>query len=413
MYRDRPYSRPSSHTGQPAIFFSTGSTSADLLLKPVLRELQERGSIGLATGVGGTSLRELDVELLHDTTSSAAVGVVASLTSLAQHAGQALSTFRQIDRYFRRVRPALALLVDNSGINLRILRKARRHGIPTCYFVPPEFWSLWWFEVQPLLEQSTWLVPIFQSEARVLAERGGHVRWVGHPLVDLLPVRSRPADAHADAPTIGLFPGSRQQEVQQLLGILRDAAAIIARTLPRARFVLCAANELAYRQVVGARSESTVPMEIVQGQSHAVLARCDLLLTCSGTATLEAALLGVPMVAMYRVDNPLDRILTYYKLYRGGYPMIALPNSVLGRRLVPELTNADITPERVASEGLALLCDRDRRATMLAGLAEVRARLGAPGTIGRLADLVEEFLDQSRGKEPTHEGVRHCQSLRR
>jgi lipid-A-disaccharide synthase len=370
-----------------------------MLLAPILRELQRRGSVGPIAGIGGKSLRALGVDLFYDTTSSAAVGVVASFASFVEHAGAALSTFRRIDSHFRHARPALAILVDNSGVNLRVLRKAHRHGIPTLYFVPPEFWSLWWFEVEPLISQSTLLVPVFQSEAQALTERGGRVRWVGHPLVDLLGAHAPALRDPGDAPTIGLFPGSRRQEVQQLLGTLRGAADIIGRTLPEARFLLSAANDVVFKLIANDRRVWSVPVEIVRGQSHAVLARCDLLLTCSGTATLEAALLGVPMVAMYRVDHPLDRLLTYYKLYRGGYPMIALPNSVLGRRFVPEFINAEITPERVAAEGLALLQDPGRREAVLAGLAEVRARLGPPGTTGRVADLVEQFLVPQRSKE--------------
>ena len=134
-------------------------------------------------------------------------------------------------------------------------------------------------------------------------------------------------------------------------------------------------------------------MEFCYRQSHAVLSRCDLLLTCSGTATLEAAVIGVPMVVMYRVHHMLDRVISYLMLYRGGYPYLSLPNIVLKRNIVPELINDEVTPEKLAGEGLALLRDKSRRSAVSSGFHEVRTLLGPPGAIQRAADLVEELLD--------------------
>jgi lipid-A-disaccharide synthase len=391
---------PGSHKGErpSPLFVSTGSTSADVLTAPLLVELRRRGRLGNLAGVGGAPLRALGAHLFFDTTSSAAVGCVASVHSLLRHAGRAWKATRMVDRYFQEVRPALAILVDNLGINLRMLRKAHSYGIPTLYYVPPEMWSLWRWEIPPLVQQADVIAAIFRSEATALRERGGNARWIGHPLVDLLRDVPRPGALPGMPPTIGLFPGSRRLEVSELLPVLRGAAAIIQRQEPGARFVLCSANELAARRITADLAAWNVPVEVVHGQSHAVLARCDLLLTCSGTATLEAAILGVPMVVMYRLHHWLDRVIAFYKLYDGAYPFIALPNYLLRRQVVPELRNAEVTAERVAAEGLSLLRDDGRRHAVATGLAETRALLGPPGAIGRAADLVEEMLDRRQAR---------------
>jgi lipid-A-disaccharide synthase len=141
-----------------------------------------------------------------------------------------------------------------------------------------------------------------------------------------------------------------------------------------------------------------------------VLDRCDLLLTCSGTATLEAALLGVPMVVMYRVHYWIDRLLQSCFLPRAAHPFFSLPNYLLNRAVVPELGNGQANPERVAAEGLALLRDPIRRREVAEGLRQVRERLGPPGTIARVADLIEAMLgkptptsrpgDRQTGRQP-------------
>jgi lipid-A-disaccharide synthase len=203
----------------------------------------------------------------------------------------------------------------------------------------------------------------------------------------------RQPELNGHPPTIGLFPGSRRHEVLDLLGVLQGSAAIIERTVPAARFVICSANEMAARLIREHVKNWSTPVEVVHRQSHRVLAGCDLLLTCSGTATLEAAILGVPMVVMYRLHHWVDRIIQSSVLRMLDYPYFSLPNYLLNRAVVPELRNEHANPGNVAGYGLALLSDPARRRDACAGLAEVRALLGRPGAIARAADLVEEILD--------------------
>lgn len=397
----------------PTLFISTGCTSSDIVVAPILAELQRRRKLGTVAGLVGATLRDLGVESFFDSTLTSSVGVVASVQTFLRHARGYLDAYRKTKEFFQHVRPALAILVDNPGNNLRLLALARRYRIPVLYYVPPELWSIWPWQARAIVERATVIAPIFGSEGDVYRARGGRVCCVGHPLVDLLGNRPRLPPPRDHRLTIGLFPGSRGLEVRDLMPILRGAAEIIHREQPQSQFIVCTANAAVASLVDQCLRASTLPVSVEHRNSHGVLARCDLSLTCSGTATLEAAVLGVPMVVMYRVHHCLDRLIAFCKLYRGGYPFVSLPNYLLKRPLVPEVLNGDVSSERVAREALALLRDPARRRAQMAGLAECRALLGPPGAINRAANLVESMLDghecppcdsQSEG-EPPHRHV--------
>lgn len=383
----------------PSIFVSTGSTSSDMLAAPVLRELRNRGAVGKITALGGSALREAGAHPLSDTTPLSSVGVASSCRSVLCHCAAVIRAYRRVGRLFRRQRPSLVILVDNPGQNLRILSMAHRMGIPTLYYVPPEAWCLTRWQIAKIARQSTSIAALSLSEAQTYREYGGNVRWIGHPALDLLqscPSSPRPHEPNGHPPTIGLFPGSRRDEVIDLLPVLREAARLIHQAEPSARFILCSANDSVQKRILAHLPAWNTPVELVHRQSHAVLSRCDLLLTCSGTATLEAAIMGVPMVAMYRVHHLLDKLI---RLALVRYSYFALPNYLLNRPIVPELCNRQVTGRRVADEGLSLLRDVSRRRAMLDGLADVRKALGGGGAVMRAADLAHHLLENSAAPE--------------
>jgi lipid-A-disaccharide synthase len=392
MDNGRNSSGSDSARSRRPIFVSTGSTSADVFLAPALAELQRRGCIGRIVGMGGAPLAELGAELYIDTTPIASIGFAAGFRTMLSHAGRVGKAYQKAAEFFRKGRPALGVVVDNPGYNQRLLSLGRDHGVPMVYYIPPETWGMTRWQIRAIAGNSTVIASIFKPVADAYAAYGADVRFVGHPAVDLLSALPRRGELNGGEPNIGLFPGSRRHEVSEMLPVLWSAAEIILRGEPRARFIMCSANDMASEQIHRHAQRHPLAVEIVHRKSAEVLSRCDLLLTCSGSATLEAAIMGVPMVVMYRLPFLVDRLLQML-LVRNPY--FSLPNYLTNRPIVPELRNAEVNPRAVADAGLSLLRDADRRRQMCAGLAQVREGLGPPGAVARTADLLEEMLGRS------------------
>ncbi len=236
------------------------------------------------------------------------------------------------------------------------------------------------------------MIVIFPFEEALYREAGVPVTFVGHPLVDL--VHAAPDRAafltrlglDPDRPVVAVLPGSRRQEIAHNLPPLRGALARLARQRPDVQFLLAVAPSLDPAALDVGRQG--LPLRLVQDQTHAVLGAASLALVASGTATVEAALLGTPMIVVYRL-SPLT--------YALGRPLVRVPhfamaNLIAGERLVPELIQGEFTPERVAAEALAFLGDPARLAAMRAALGEVRGRLGPPGASSRAAEAVASTL---------------------
>lgn len=378
---------------RPHVFVSTGSTSADLLAAAVLAELGRRGDVGLVTGIGGAPLVEQGVRVLFDTTAHSAVGFAAAMVEFRSEFAAILSAMRGVARHLRGARPDLVLLVDNPGYNLRLLEKAHGCRLPTLYFVPPELWGLFTRQARWLARTADQVVPIFDADAAAYRRWGRDVRWLGHPVIDLLAVQPRPPALGTTPLTVGLFPGSRRAEVLELLPVMRAAALRVAKVHPEVRFVLASATDRTDLLIARDLPRWEVAVEVVRRRAWDVLSRCHALLTCSGTATLEAAVLGVPMVVMYRLRYALDRWLNRLLIPKCFF---ALPNIVAERAIVPELRLEEAEPIGASNHLLALLEPGPHRTTMLADLAEVTQRLGPPGSIARIADLIEARLGVRR-----------------
>jgi len=384
---------PRAGSGKHRIFVSTGSTSSDVLFSPILAEIIRRGEVGEAVGVGGRRLADLGVNLLFDTTPTSSVGIVNGLLTTVRHAAGVFGAVRRAEDYFRKSKPDLCLFVDNPGQNLRALALARGCGRTTMYCIPPEVWSLFRWELRGLIEKADVVATILKSEGEHYRRRGARGRWVGHPLVDLLAAIPRPAPNPSDAPLIGLFPGSRRSEVLELLPVLCGAAELLLRDLPKARFVMSVANDVVGPLIRAFAPLKDLPVELAQRNSQQIIAGCDLLLTCSGTVTLEAAVLGVPQVTMYRLSLWIDRVIQQVLLQYSHFKHFALPNFLLDKDVVPEIWSERVTAENVAESARQVMTETACRRIMDEGYAEVRELLGPPGAISRAADLIQETLN--------------------
>jgi lipid-A-disaccharide synthase len=366
------------------LLISCGEPSGELYGSELVRHLRH-GVAGLEVfGLGGDRLEAQGAGLVAHVRELAVVGLI----EVVRHLRRFRQIFHELLDEVDRRRPDLAVLVDYPDFNLRLASELHRRRIPVIYYVSPQVWA---WRPGRLRSMKTWVrhaLVIFPFEEAVYRDAGIPVTFVGHPLVDL--VRPAPdsrsflesTGLRPERPLVGLLPGSRPQEVAHNLPPLEAAVSELARRRPDLQFVLAAAPSL---DVAGLeRRLRSSPVRVVPNAAHEVLSAATVAIVASGTATVEAALLGTPMVVVYRL-SPLT--------YALGRPFVkvsrfAMANLIAGRSVVPELIQGDFTPTRVVAETSRLLDDPVLRDRMRSGLREVRERLGAPGASARAARAV-------------------------
>jgi len=374
------------------VLLSCGETSGDLYAGELVRELGLRQPGIEVFGLGGDRLAAQGAELLAHVKDLAVVGlleVVSHLRSLRRVFDRVLS---EVDRR----RPDVAVLVDYPDFNLRLARHLRRRGVRVVYYVSPQVWAWRRGRLDTIRKTIDHMLVIFPFEEALYREAGVPVTFVGHPLVDLV---RPPADQRAfvkglgldaERPVVALLPGSRLKEIAHNLPPLAGAVEKLAGERPELQFLLALAPSLSSRAVADALG--SLPVHIVANQAQGVLASGTVSVVASGTATVEAALLGAPMIVVYRLA-PLTYLLGR-RLVK--VPHFAMANLIAGERVVPEVIQRELTPERVAAEVRALLDAPARRERMREGLAEVRRRLGEPGASARAAAAVLGVAGQLR-----------------
>jgi lipid-A-disaccharide synthase len=377
------------------LLVSCGEPSGDLYAAELVRHLRRIRADLDVFGLGGDRLREQGAALRADVRELAVVGLVEVVTHLRRLRGVFRDLLDDVDRR----PPAAAVLVDYAEFNLRLAAELRRRGIPVVYYVSPQVWAWRRGRLRDIRRTVTRMLVIFPFEEPLYREAGVPVRFVGHPLVDLVgpaPDRAAFLQQHGldpGRPVLAVLPGSRPKEIAHNLPPIAAALRRIQRERPRVQFLLAVAPSIEPGSLASRFGE--VPVRMVGGATHAVLGACDAAVVASGTATVEAALLGAPMVVVYRLS-----MLTYHLGRRlVSVPHYAMANLIAGRRLVPELIQSDFTPERVAGEALRLLEDEGVRRRMKEGLDEVRQRLGGPGASARAAEEVGQVLDLPSGAE--------------
>jgi lipid-A-disaccharide synthase len=291
-----------------------------------------------------------------------------------------------------RERPTLAVLVDYAGFNLRLARKLKARGVRVAYYVSPQVWAWRRGRLRAIRETVSHMIVIFPFEEALYREAGVPVTFVGHPLVDLVRPAPDPAAFLASngldpaRPVVAILPGSRTQEVAYNLPALAGALRLLASRRPELQFPVAIAPGLDPRLV--ARALDGLPTWLLTGPAHALMSAATLGLVASGTATVEAALVEMPMVVVYRL-SPVT--------YALGRPFVRVPhyamaNLIAERRIVKELIQGDFTPEAVATEALELLDDPAARAALRTDLRRVRDRLGPPGASARAAEVVATLM---------------------
>ncbi|MBI4465249.1 MAG: lipid-A-disaccharide synthase [Acidobacteria bacterium] len=356
------------------IFISAGETSGDLYGSLLITALRERLGAVEFFGCGGERMRTAGCETVVDTSQWAMVGIVEILPGLPR----AWKAFRRLKAEIQHRRPDLAILIDFPTFNLRFAKQCKRAGVRVLYFVAPQVWAWRKGRLKLLRQYVDHLHCIFPFEEPFFFKAGVSAEFIGHPLVDRVTPSLSGKQFRAlfalpeKLPLVALLPGSRRREIELNLPPLLESARRLAQT--GEYYFVVAAAPAAAPWMRDSLEQARLPLTVVENQTYNVLAHAAVAIVASGTATIETALLGTPMVVVYRVTS-----LTWWLGRRlVQTPFYSMVNLVVGRRIVPEFIQHAFQPEAVAREARQLLESPALRKHMQDGLQEVAARLQPP-----------------------------------
>ncbi len=363
---------------------SCGEASGDLYAGALLRELRALEPGIEVRGFGGAQFADAGGQLIADYRGLAVAGLAEVVGKLPAF----FATIRRLVASARRSRPDALVAIDSPDFNFPLARRLKRLNIPVVYYISPQFWAWRPGRLKSIRDIADLVLVIFPFEETLYQQAGVPVRFVGHPLIDLVKVGDRTACRQRfglpdSSPVIALLPGSRTSEVSRILPVLLEAAARVRLQLPDARFVVARAPRLEDHLFQAADHHI-----VVEGETDMVLSAADLALTASGTATVQTALHDTPMVIVYKV-SPLTYWLGRRFVTVDTFGMV---NLIAGETIVPELIQDAFTPDAVAREAVSILTDRERRDRIRKGLAEVRRRLGGSGASRRAAESILQVV---------------------
>jgi lipid-A-disaccharide synthase len=370
-----------------SILLSAGEASSDMYAARLATALRARTNSPMF-GMGGPRMAAAGVDLIANYREVAVVGITEVLHKIPA----VISVQNRLKREAQARGAKLALLVDSPGTHLGVARRMKQIGVPVGYFIGPQIWAWRPGRVRVVKRLVRRMVVIFPFEERIYREAGVPVDYVGHPLVDTVHstmTREEFTTRHGldrSRPIVAILPGSRPNEIAQNYGRVVAACERLAQP-GDVQFVHAAAHGQADDFFLQ-HARPNVRITRVEGETYNALAAADCAIVASGTATVEAALLGTPMVVVYRVARATAAILRH--MIRT--PFIGMVNLIGGRLVVPELVQDDFTPEAVEREIRKLLESSSARDEMVSGLAEVRTKLGPGGAIERAADIFAGML---------------------
>lgn len=341
-------------------------------------------------GIGGEKMRQAGVDVRATTVHMGTVGIWEGL----KYYPSFLRIEKQIKKMLREEPPDLLVLINSRDFNLRIARLAKKRGIPIIYYIAPPAWAWPDWATKRTARDITKVMAIFPFEAELYRKVGADVIFVGHPLVGVAGPTLSKSEAYekfnltSSHPIIGLLPGSRAYEIDSLLPMMLRAAAKIKRSLKGVQFLLPVAASIFEKKISRMVRRSGIEVKLINNNIYDLMSVSDLVITASGTATLEAACLATPMIVVYKTS--LSTWILGHILIK--FPYVSLPNILAGKRIVPELLQFRATSNRLANLTLSLWEDSQRLEQMKIELNKVTRKLGEPGAIERAARVVVESL---------------------
>lgn len=374
--------------GGPRVFISCGEASGDLYAAALVRELRSRAPGVQVTGFGGPRLAAEGATLVGTYEGLTVTGLTEALFVLRR----SFQMLNKLEAAARNDKPDVFVAIDFPDFNFRLLPRMRKLGVPIVYYISPQLWAWRPKRIQTIKRYVDKMLVIFPFEEDIYARASVPVQFVGHPLIELArATETREAVLRAHGldlakPVVALLPGSRPNEIRHVLPTIHAALPAIAAAVPGVQFLLARAPGLddSLFATADVRSSPSYAIKTVTGAADEVLNAADVVITASGTATVQTALHGKPMVIVYRL-SPLTYAIGKRLV---GVTTFGMVNLVAGRKIVAELIQDEFTPEAVASETIALLTSPERADAMRKDLVEVRSRLGGTGASGRAAEAI-------------------------
>ena len=377
------------------IMISVGEASGDLhgaSLATALKAIQPDIKI---FGMGGQAMKAAGVDIAYDIADLGVIGFVEIIKSLPKF-------FRLRDslaELMEQERPDVLVIIDYHGFNIRLAKVAKQKGIPVISYICPKVWAWGRGRAKDVAETVEKVAAIFPFEVDVYKEAGANVEFVGNPLLDIVQT-SMPKEeavaffgANPKKPIVLLLPGSRQQEIVNLLPVMLTSAEKIMERLPDAQFFLPVASTISREMLTQIISSHNVKVTLTEKNTYDLMNIADMAIAASGTVTLEASLLKLPTVIIYKVaalSYLIGKIIV-------KIPYISLPNIVAGRKIVPELVQSAANPDNIAREALAILTEPAVRRAIIDDLGEMGQKLGTKGAVKRVAEEILTVAQRTVG----------------
>jgi len=374
------------------VLMVAGEASGELHGANLVRAMKGLNPNISVAGIGGRRMEEAGVEILIPCSDMAVVGVTEVFSKLTTIT-RAYLTLRSL---MKKSPPDLIILIDYPDFNINLARTARRCGVPVLYYISPQVWAWRSGRVRKIARRVDRMAVILPFEREFYLNTGAEmtIDYVGHPLIDNVPYDldreeiKRELGLGEGNKILGLLPGSREEEVKRLLPPMINAAEILSSRYPGLKCILPVAQTISHDLIRSMVGRSSLEIIITPKDVYRALAVCDTAMVASGTATLETAIMGVPMIIAYRV-SPLSFWIGKMVV---KVPYVGLVNLVAGKEVVPELIQDEVTPQGLADKAISILEDEKTKTAMIKDLKMVRERLGSPGASLRTARIALDMM---------------------
>ncbi|MBL4647526.1 MAG: lipid-A-disaccharide synthase [Gammaproteobacteria bacterium] len=372
------------------IFIVAGEASGEQHGAALVRAFQQQGCPATFTGIGGQAMQAAGVNTVVDVKQLSVMGFI----DVIKHLPTIIKIFCRIKKILRKNRPDLLILIDYPGFNLRLANVAKKLGIKVLFYISPQVWAWRQGRVKYIAKVVDRMAVIFPFEVAFYKHADIPVDYVGHPLINQvkttmdLSTAKQQFNLKNNHHIIGLLPGSRNSEIKRLLPTILEAARLIHLEKSNTQFLIPLASTIDRQLIMSYLQRYQLDIQIISGKNYDVMNVCDALITSSGTATLEAALMTKPMVLIYKISTFAAIIMKFLL----KIPHVGLCNIIAEKKIVLELLQQYATPQRISQEISHIINNKSYRQTMIAELNKVKEKLGNKDGSQYTAQIIKEML---------------------